>query len=87
MITTILLYILFTILYGLMTPFTFLPNASLPSAFTDAITSASSYISALNDFIPVSTLLTIIGLVVVIEIAVNSFILINWAIKKIPTIG
>jgi hypothetical protein len=82
-----MLYILFTILYGLMTPFTLLPDASLPSAFTSAMTSASAYISALNDFLPVSTLLTIIGLLVVIEIAINTFMLINWAIKKIPTIG
>lgn len=87
MITTIILYILFTIIFALMTPFTFLPDASLPSAFTNSITSANSYISAFNDFLPVSTLLTIIGLVVAIEIAINTFILINWAIKKIPTIG
>lgn len=70
-----------------MTPFTLLADASLPSAFTSAIITASTYLSAFNDFVPVNTLLTIIGLLIVIEIAINSFKLINWAIKKIPTIS
>jgi len=87
MITTLLLYILLTILKGLLLPFTLLADASLPSAFTSAMTSASTYISAFNDFLPVGTLLTILGLVLTIEIFINSFKLINWAIKKIPTIG
>jgi len=87
MITTLLLYILLTILKGLLLPFTLMDNASLPDAFTNAMITASTYLSSFNDFIPVSTLLTILGLVLIIEVFINGFKLVNWAIKKIPTIG
>lgn len=87
MITTILLYILFIILRGLLLPLSFFDNASLPDAFTNAMITASTYLSALSDFVPVSDFLTILGLVVMIEVFINGFKLINWAIKKIPTIG
>jgi len=87
MITTILLYIIFGLIKVLLIPFTLLPNASLPVDFSNAIVSASNYISAFNDFIPVNTILIILGLVLTIELFINIFKLINWTIKKIPTIG
>jgi len=87
MITTILLYIFLTILKGLLLPFTLLADASLPDAFSNAMIIASTYLSAFNDFIPISILLTILGLVLIIEVFINGFKLINWAIKKIPTIN
>lgn len=87
MITTLLLYILLSILKFLILPFTLLADASLPDAFTNAMITASTYISAFNDFLPVATLLTILGLVLTIEVFINGFKLVNWAIKKIPTIN
>lgn len=87
MITTILLYIILTILNFLLTPLKLLPDASLPDSFINAMTSASAYITPLNSFLPIDTIILIIGLVISIEVIVNAFILINWAIKKIPTIS
>lgn len=87
MITTLLLYILLGLLNFLLLPFKLLPDASLPADFSSAIISASAYLSALNDFAPVGTLLAILGLVLTIEVFINGFKLISWTIKKIPTIN
>lgn len=87
MITTLLLYVIFGLIKLLLLPFTLLPNASLPIDFSNAIVVASSYISSFNNFIPVQTILTILSLVLTIEFFIILFKLINWTIKKIPTIG
>jgi len=47
-----------------------LPVLAIPSGWTDAITLIWGYVNAMSFLLPISTLLTILGLVVSIEIAV-----------------
>lgn len=87
MITTIILYLLFTTIYLFISPLLLLPNATLSSEFSAAILSANSYLSAFNDYLPVATLISILGAILVIELSISLFKIISWVIKKIPTIS
>jgi hypothetical protein len=47
-----------------------LPVINIPTGWTDAITLIWGYVNAMSFLLPISTLLTILGLVVTIEVAV-----------------
>jgi len=47
-----------------------LPVIAIPSGWTDAVTLVWGYVNAMSFLLPISTLLTILGLVVAIEVAV-----------------
>ena len=64
-----------------------LPDVSLSDSVASAVATASTYISGLNVVLPVATLLTIIGLVLTIEAVMLLIKIINWFIRKIPTIS
>jgi len=87
MITNFFLFILYNVVYLFLLPLRALDNVSLDSNIGTAITKTQEYLANVNQILPVSTLLSIIG----IFIAVNGFILlwkaINWLIRKIPTIN
>jgi hypothetical protein len=63
-----------------------LPDISLSDSISSSITTAGGYLSALNTIAPVSTLLAIIGLFLTIEGVILVIKIINWFIRKIPTI-
>jgi hypothetical protein len=81
--------IIINAVYGLLTliiwPITQLADVSLPSGVASAFTTARSYLQAIDILMPYATLLTIIGLVVAIELAILTYKLIYWIIKRIPT--
>lgn len=87
MITSAFLSLAYYIIKVLLSPLLFLPDVSLSTSFTSAITTASGYVSALNVFVPATTLITIISLVVLIEGYIFSAKIISWLLKKIPFIG
>ena len=87
MISNTFLYIVYIILYGLLSPFRLLSDVSLPVGLTNAITTANGFLTALNGIIPVSTLLVIVSLVLTIEGFIFSFKLVSWIIRKIPMIS
>jgi hypothetical protein len=62
------------------------PEVSLSDSISSSIMTASGYLSALNTIAPVSTLLAIIGLFLTIEGVILIIKIINWFIRKIPTI-
>jgi hypothetical protein len=62
-------------------------DTSVLSAVGGAVASASSYLSAINSFTPVSTIITIAGVFISIEVFILFIKIVNWIIRKIPTIN
>lgn len=84
MITSGILIIIFGTLSYLVS---FLPTVSDTGTFTSAITTASTYISAVYGFIPLitGTLLAIIAFDIVFETAYLLYKVIYWVIRRFPT--
>lgn len=87
MITNFLLYILYLVIKVVISPITLLPNASLPVGLSSALTTASGYISAFNTMLPMTTILLVVSTILIVELAIFTFKMINWVIKKIPFIS
>lgn len=87
MITTGVLYLLYFALLVLTSPLRLLPDVSLPTEFTDAIATASGYISSINSFFPVDSMLIIFAAMLAIEGIVLLYKLIVWVMTKIPGIS
>lgn len=87
MITGFIIYLLYQITYGLTYPLRILSDVSLSSDFVSTISTANNYIVGLNFILPLPTLITIIGIFLGIEVFILLYKLINWLIRKIPTIN
>jgi len=84
MIFNIIISGIFAVLYALTYPIRLLPNVSLPSDLTSAISSASGLLSSVNSFLPVDTLLSVLSAIIVVELVVISYRIIVWVLTKIP---
>lgn len=87
MIGTAILYLLYATILLFTSPLRLLPDVTQENSFVASISTASQYISALNIVLPMTTLITILGLFVAYEISYFGYKLIMWVIKKIPTIN
>jgi len=87
MISDGIIYILYGAIQLLTAPLRALSDVSLPSGLTNAIGTASGYISSINAFVPVDIFLTILTLILVIEAALLSYKLIMWVLTKIPGVS
>lgn len=87
MIGSAILYLLYGTIYLFTAPLRLLPDVTAESNFVASVTTASGYITAFDSFIPVGTLLTILGLFVIYETSYFSYKLVMWVIKKIPSIN
>lgn len=87
MITTVILDILHGTIKIVLFPIKQLPDASLPAGLTDALTSVPAHLGPLDFVLPLATIYAIIGLFVLVEGGFLAWHLINWIIKKIPTIS
>jgi len=85
MITSFILYIVFSFVWAITSPLRLLPDASLPSGISDAITAIGGYISPLNEILPVSALFSAFGLILGVEAAIVSYRLIMWLVRRLPT--
>jgi hypothetical protein len=84
MLATFLLNLVYSISAGFLNLF---PDVSLSDSVSSAVNTASGYISALSIILPVSTLIAIVGLVLTIEGVILVIKIINWFIRKIPSIN
>jgi len=64
-----------------------IPDVSLSDSIIGAIATANGYLAGLNTIAPVGTLLVIMGLFLTIEGVILVIKIINWFIRKIPTIN
>jgi hypothetical protein len=87
MISNFVLYLLYGVVYGLTYPIRILSDVSLSSDFTSTITTFNNYLAGLNFIFPLSTLITIIGLFLGIEVFILLYKIMNWLIRKIPMIS
>lgn len=87
MITTAIINLLYVVIWTFVLPLRILPDVSPQNELISAISTASGYIAPFNNLLPVGTLLTIFGLFVGFEIAYFAYKLINWLIRKIPTVN
>jgi len=86
MITNTILYLFYLFIYGLTAPLRYLNDVSLPADLTNAIQTTNSYLASINFIFPVSTFLEIFTLILAIEGFIILYKIINWLIRKIPTI-
>jgi hypothetical protein len=87
MIIDFIIFLLWGVVYGLTYPLRILNDVALSADFASAITTANNYIAGLNFVLPVPTLITIIGLFLALEGFIIAYKLINWLIRKIPSIN
>ncbi len=81
-------FVIYPAVFALTAVFRLTPIVTLPSSFTSAISNASGAVDSLNQFVPVFELfLILIGFFLVYEIAYFGMKLVNWVIRKIPTIS
>ena len=85
MILTAILSIIYVAILGITAPLRGLPNVAVPANVSTAITNASGYLTSFNFVLPVTTLVIIIGAVLIYETAVFSYKGIMWIIKRFPT--
>lgn len=84
MITSAFLALFFKVVSGLLA---LLPNITTNSSFGSAISTGSSYISAVHSFLPLITisLLAIVAFDVLFESSYLLFKVIYWVIRRFPT--
>lgn len=87
MIGTAFLYLLYATIFTFTLPIRLFDDLALDSEFVSSISTASGYISAFNTFIPIGTLLTILGLFIAYELSYFTYKVVMWVIKKIPSIN
>lgn len=87
MIITALLYLIYSAILILLSPLLLLGDVSLSSNFSTAISNASGYLNSLNAIVPIDTILTIFGFLLVILYSWLVYTVIMWVIKKIPTLN
>ena len=85
MITSTVLYIVYAFIFGISYPLRLLPDVSLPSALSSAITTANGYISALNVILPMDTILAVLSTVFALELSVFTYKIIMWVVHRLPT--
>jgi hypothetical protein len=85
MITNAILELLYLILYAFTAPLRAFGDVVLPAAFAGAISTASTYISSLNEFLPITSVISVLSAVLVIEAAVFLYKTIMWVLKRFPT--
>lgn len=64
-----------------------IPDVSLSDSILASILTANTYISGLSFIVPVSTLISILAIFLTIETIILTIKIINWFIRKIPTIS
>lgn len=88
MIPTLFLNLVYGLIYTITAPFRLAPLVTLPDVLTTAISQASSYARAIDNFFPVHEMFFIFLYVfVVYELTLFAYKLIMWVIRKIPGIS
>lgn len=67
-------------------PISSLDNATLDPEFSSSLTTLGGWLHNVDRFLPVFTILIILGLFVVIETGILLYKLIRWGYRKIPGI-
>ena len=85
MVTSIIITFIYFVVAAALLPLRLLPDASLPSFLEGNVAQAGQYVAIIAQVIPIPTLLTVIAFFITIEIAIVSYKVIMWLIRRIPT--
>jgi hypothetical protein len=86
MITYFIILIFVYIIKLLLLPFSFFSDVSLNPDIAGALAQAGQYLGFLNFILP-SSFYAVLIFVLSVEVAIVLFKIINWLIRKIPTIN
>lgn len=87
MIIDLFLLLLYGAIQIIISPILLFDDVTLPSDFSDSLSTAGAYTSGLNHYIPIDTIQTQLVLLIYIVGAVLLYKLIMWGISKIPGIN
>lgn len=87
MITYFVIIIVLTIVKALIFPITFLTDASLSASVQATIGTAGAYVHKFDTFLPSTStaLYLLFGTLLVVELAIVTWKLIMWVIRRVPT--
>jgi len=87
MIITAFINIVWAVVWAFTSPLRLLNDVEVVPDFINAIATASTYISVFDTFLPVKTLLIVLGVFISYELGYFVYKGIMWIIKKIPTLN
>lgn len=84
MITSFLLTLIYGFVYLVTAPFRLFADVILPASITTAFSNAGGYLAVIDQVFPIYDLLTALGILITLEVAINLYKATMWTIKKIP---
>lgn len=87
MITNALLFIIYAIVFGLANvTILLLPDVSLSSGISTAISTATQYIAAIYNIMPIviTAIFICFAVILVLEIFLGGYKLLMWVIRRLP---
>lgn len=85
MITTGILYIVFAFVWAITLPIRLFSDVSIASGFVSSIATAGQYLTSVQDYLPLDTILLVLGVRIAAEIAYMTYKGIMWLVRRIPT--
>lgn len=87
MISTAILYLIYMFILTITYPLRLFSDVQANANITSAVTTASGYVSGLNEFLPATSLLTILGILITYEVILATYKVIKWVYIKIPFVN
>lgn len=85
MITEALLFLIYTFVITITSPFRLLADISLSTGMGSAINTAGFYLSPLDVIIPVGALVSVLGIFLLFEAGYGIYKVTMWVVRRIPT--
>lgn len=85
MITETILFLIYGFIYIITSPLRLFNDVSLNNNITTSIATVSNNITSLSNYIPLTTILIVFGIVLVIEKYNAIYKGVMWLIKRLPT--
>jgi len=87
MIFLAIIDVFYLFVYAVTAPFRLAPIVALPGSWVSSVTTANDYITSLNAFLPITSLITVLGIFLAYELGYFGMKFINWVIRKIPGVS
>jgi hypothetical protein len=85
MVSNIFLDFIYSVVSTILSPISDLADVSLPGSIASGFTNARGFLHAIDFVVPYTTLLGVIGFLIGIEVAILTYKVVYWLIKRIPT--
>lgn len=85
MISTMFLYIIYGLVYGLTSPLRLLEDVTLNTSLSSAAINAYNYINTIVDLFPTLTLITVFLIYIAVHNYMSIYKFIQFILRRIPT--